>query len=383
MYCTQCGKKIEDESRYCKYCGAKIVPVGNRKQTNVQAPEQAMDHYKAAYTEKVRAGNTIIKAVSERTGSIRQNRRAVLLILAAVIIAAGIFLCVGLLNRRSAAYYAESEYGKHPVQEYLEMDLNATGGSVIVAPGGHVILSEQNPFRCSSVGDNGVMSGSYYDGEKSVLAIIKDGEIIQISDATDYGILCGSGKKLFYKEDESGTCFSYDTESGENKEIYSGAQIEYVSYDGNVIIFSDGYIKAGSKKPDIGYPFAQYLTASESGEKIYFNSFHTVHSYDENMAETGAESVCDFGVVNAIDKSEPNYVIATESSEALITARNTACTEILYSFDGDTYYYNTDKKEKRVIASGLTLYPLRKYLSIIILSSNQCLTLMNTTKRAL
>ena len=104
MYCTQCGKKIEDESRYCKYCGAKIVPVGNRKLKNVQAPEQAMDHYKAAYSEKARAGNTIIKAVSERTGSIRQNRRAVLLILAAVIIAAGIFLCVGLLNRRSAAY---------------------------------------------------------------------------------------------------------------------------------------------------------------------------------------------------------------------------------------------------------------------------------------
>ena len=360
MYCTQCGKKIEDESRYCKYCGAKIVPVGNRKQKNVQAPEQAMDHYKAAYTEKARAGNTIIKAISERSGSIRQNRRAMLLIPAAVIIAAGIFLCVGLLNRRSAAYYAESEYGKHPVQEYLEMDLNATGGSVIVAPGGHVILSEQNPFRCFSVGDNGVMSGEYYDEGKNVLAIIKDGEIIQISDATDYGILCGSGKKLFYKEDESGTCFSYDTESGENKEIYSGAQIEYVSYDGNVIIFSDGYIKAGSKKPDIGYPFAQYLTASESGEKIYFNSFHTVHSYDENMAETGAESVCDFGVVNAIDKSESNYVIATESSEALITARNTACTEILYSFDGDTYYYNADKKEKRVIASGLTLLPVEE-----------------------
>ena len=67
------------------------------------------------------------------------------------------------------------------VQEYLEMDLNATGGSVIVAPGGHVILSEQNPFRCFSVGDNGVMSGSYYDGEKSVLAIIKDGEISECS----------------------------------------------------------------------------------------------------------------------------------------------------------------------------------------------------------
>ena len=24
MFCVQCGKKIEDESRFCPYCGAEV-----------------------------------------------------------------------------------------------------------------------------------------------------------------------------------------------------------------------------------------------------------------------------------------------------------------------------------------------------------------------
>ena len=31
MFCVQCGKKIEDESRFCPYCGAEVVRIDRMK----------------------------------------------------------------------------------------------------------------------------------------------------------------------------------------------------------------------------------------------------------------------------------------------------------------------------------------------------------------
>ena len=229
-----------------------------------------------------------------------------------------------------------------------------------MTPGGNVVLSEQDSYDVLDAADNGVLAVQDYNGSEEVLAIIKDGETIQVSDVNNNGILCGSGKKLFYKDYESGTIYSYDVESGENAEIYKDAEIEYVSYDGNVICLSDGFVKVGSSEPVMRYPFTTYIGASDSGEQVYFNSYHSVEEYNVDMELTSSQSVCDFGVLNAKDSNVSNNIISTESSEAAITAHNSDFSEILYRYDGDTYFFSADKKDKQLVTSRTALIPVEE-----------------------
>ncbi len=252
------------------------------------------------------------------------------------------------------------EYNNTPKAEYLQIDLDYCNGSVVVTPGGNVVLSEQDSYDVLDAADNGVLAVQDYNGSEEVLAIIKDGETIQVSDVNNNGILCGSGKKLFYKDYESGTIYSYDVESGENAEIYKDAEIEYVSYDGNVICLSDGFVKVGSSEPVMRYPFTTYIGASDSGEQVYFNSYHSVEEYNVDMELTSSQSVCDFGVLNAKDSNVSNNIISTESSEAAITAHNSDFSEILYRYDGDTYFFSADKKDKQLVTSRTALIPVEE-----------------------
>ena len=70
------------------------------------------------------------------------------------------------------------EYNNTPKAEYLQIDLDYCNGSVVVTPGGNVVLSEQDSYDVLDAADNGVLAVQDYNGSEEVLAIIKDGEPI-------------------------------------------------------------------------------------------------------------------------------------------------------------------------------------------------------------
>ncbi|MBR4907018.1 MAG: zinc ribbon domain-containing protein [Clostridia bacterium] len=41
MYCSQCGKKLNDDAQFCWYCGAKVQPVEEHR----EASSQTNNHY--------------------------------------------------------------------------------------------------------------------------------------------------------------------------------------------------------------------------------------------------------------------------------------------------------------------------------------------------
>lgn len=40
MFCRECGKKIEDGTKYCTYCGTKILPIGELSKINLEKEDK-------------------------------------------------------------------------------------------------------------------------------------------------------------------------------------------------------------------------------------------------------------------------------------------------------------------------------------------------------
>ena len=45
MFCVQCGKKIEDESRFCPYCGAEVHGQSSTNGQNEDAESKKKEKY--------------------------------------------------------------------------------------------------------------------------------------------------------------------------------------------------------------------------------------------------------------------------------------------------------------------------------------------------
>ena len=169
--------------------------------------------------------------------------------------------------------------------------------------------------------------------------------------------LCGSGEKLFYRDTDK-KIYSYNIDTGEKQEIYENAYLDEVSYHGNIVTFGNGYCKVGDKEPFWGHPFSSYINVSDSGKQIYFNSsYHTTSGNDES------DSV-DFGVYDATsykynnNMPSANIIKTSESVWTSITAFNASHSEVLFNYDGDTYYYNDKDRGTHLICMDSLLYPV-------------------------
>ena len=56
MYCSKCGKQIDDSSKFCEYCGAAVAGVGNVQNTNVVYMPQQGTYQHVAPNNKKRHG---------------------------------------------------------------------------------------------------------------------------------------------------------------------------------------------------------------------------------------------------------------------------------------------------------------------------------------
>lgn len=45
MFCSSCGEKIDDTSKVCAYCGAKVTPIATKNVEEDYAPKEDKNHY--------------------------------------------------------------------------------------------------------------------------------------------------------------------------------------------------------------------------------------------------------------------------------------------------------------------------------------------------
>jgi len=343
--CRKCGASLLPDARFCLKCGS---PVGTVSPTNHQLTPKP-----ASFTREEK------RVQKRKKQSIWYIAIAVFLITAIV----GTFI-FSTFNRNN-----ESSYNNRYRYTVMELEKGAFGDNhdnILIDSEGNIITVNAKSLHLSYIGDNGVAAGSTYKGDETnsdeSLFIIKDGQYIEItnkvasSSEMDFQ-LCGSGKKLFYRETDE-KIYSYDIENGITSEIHEGTYIEFVSYDGNVVTFGDEYCKIGDKSAFWAASFANYVGASDSGKNVYFNK-----AYHRGGNGGDGSNRVEFAVINAASHKDgyfPNEYIINESESIYtsITAHNNDYSEILFEYDGDTYFYNNKKRRKTLICNNALLYPV-------------------------
>ena len=342
--CRKCGASLLPDARFCLKCGS---PVGTVSPTNHQLTPKPV-----SFTREEK------RVQKRKKQSIWYIAIAVFLITAIV----GTFI-FSTFHRNN-----ESSYNNRYRYTVMELEKGESGDNhdnILIDSEGNIITINAKRLYLSYIGDNGVAAGLTYKGDGTnsdeSLFIIKDGQYIEITnkvvgnDKRDFQ-LCGSGKKLFYKETNE-KIYSYDTENGITSEIHEGTYIDFVSYDGNVVTFDDEYCKIGDKSAFWAAPFANYEGVSDSGKNVYFNKYyHTTIGDDESYR-------AEFAVINAASHKDgyfPDEYIINESESIYtgITAHNNDYSEILFEYDGDTYFYNNKKRRKTLICNNAFLCPV-------------------------
>ena len=360
--CRKCGRTLPPGSRFCELCGTPV-------QTTISPPNYQM-RPKTVLSEGIRENREKKEQIQKR---VNQSRRSAIIPLSiiVVLIGAGLFyIFIHTVFRKNNG----SDYKNRYRYNVATFSRKGSDEKILIDSEGNTIASKNRRSNIMFIGDNGISAGISYEilpdgtlsSEKIILFIIKEGQYIEITDKlfSEYSAafqLCGSGKKLFYQETDE-KIYSYDTENGRRSEIYEGSSLRTVSYNGEVIIFSDGYCKMGKKEPFCVSFYPSYVeAASDSGKHVYFNEL-----YQTRSGNAESQSV-DFSVANAASYKEdgvvptPYKISRSESIYSRITAHNTDFNEILFEYDGDTYYYNDKKQSKTLICSGALLYPVEGF----------------------
>ena len=372
MYCRHCGKWLPDEAKFCTACGNRIdhVEQSGTQENSVQKPER---QEKAA----------------------RSAKKPVLIIVLIILAAATVIAAVGILLYTGRKADSSSEKEKEEIlndsgsgekeEKKTDFDSQETvsnasflfydtddAKSCIVDSYGRVITFDNYYPDFESVGDNGVLAGeAYSNGQKQELFIIKDGEKIVVdeiegdSGQLDYE-LSGSGEKLIYCIPGKGV-YSYDTDSGSVKVLDEGEEmpdygvIRGVSYHGSVVLFGNSYIsieRIQDGKPFWGAMFARYLAASDDAGHVFYNaSYQTTSGSGENEDVRKSVDFLETVVPRNYDPDSntsptSNTIMTSESIYAGILAHTSDYAEILFGYDGDTYYYK-DQEKTRLTTGGI------------------------------
>ena len=287
--------------------------------------------------------------------------KSIISLLAVLIFCISLTACAGKSDPKSSA----SVYDISSRKDYLTFRSAERDCTYFIHPDGSTSSVPSEYAFITDIADNGaaVVFGSDH------LYLLKDGNntLVYSGPQNSNCVLCTSGRKLIYQNNS--TMVSYDVESGESSEICEideyGPYIDYVSYDGNVICFSNDTVSIGEEEPDACYNFAKWAGASDSGKRIYYNSSYNVMDYGGIVERYPGTDFHDFGVLKSTKVKNGNFPRATllyerAASPVSITAHNADFSKILFYFEGDTYYYDAKNKRKSAVVSGLMLVPVEE-----------------------
>ena len=327
MFCIKCGAELTNDMLFCPFCGAPVQTTVNPQLSNIKNVVNA-------------------DGVNLRKKKGRWQKKHIFAISSVIIITIVVVILSYLTFNPIKS--DGSEYSNRNKYEVMAIGLNDTDDVILIDSKGNVFSDEFEDIL--GIGDNGIIAGL----TSNSLFIIKDSEYLEVTNRnnlyengsyTPAIKLCGSGEKLFYADSEK-TIYSYDTKTEKVTEIYTGELLDIISYHGNVVTFLDGYCKIGDGKPFVPTTFIrQYKGISDSGKNIYYEQD------DYNR---------DFKVYDG--KLHSNTTIHQSDTIGFnILAHNALYSELLYSYNGDTYYYIKDSKT--LVCMDAALYPLEGIMS--------------------
>ena len=409
VYCKYCGEKLPDDARFCSSCGNRVddqsQPDRSRSDDRSQPDRSRSDDYwqpggkpingndrpnGSRADDRVQLRREEIPTRTERRPESRQVKapepvKKSRLPLGLIILAAAVLLAVigGILflgrSKGTSSFLtgasesdADSLFEKKGLGSYLYFE--GENEQCIVDSDGRVVSFGPEYPDFTSVGDNGVLAGMVStEGQKEQLFIIKDGEKIVVHEKEKdsrsiYFKLCASGEKLVYYIPETGL-YSYDTEDettkvlDEGEDLINYGYIQGMSYHGSVVWLGNSYLsceRIQEGRPFWAAPFASYLAASDDAEHVLFNSSYQTTSGDGETEDV--RNSVDFQELSVPRKYDPDSgqfpsshtIMTSESIYTSILAHNQDYSEILYAYDGDTYYYK-DQEKTRLTTGGILI----------------------------
>ena len=302
MFCNKCGNKLDDESLFCPYCGAKVKSINDNIDGTTYAENNVPFEIDNGLNETAINYINVNEDISpiRRSNVRRKNKPALLVAIAGIIVVIGIGLFLTLSGKKNSSFDTASQ-----------CNLNNNG---------NLTYNSKSIFCIGKYNDS--------DDEKSIYSTA----------------LNGTGKKLLQSDTNI-----YRLRVTEDKLYYAGSKDSTItigcmnldgSEDTTLISFpdtGDGTVSGMQQYKDklyFAYAKSIYAVPLTGGEKE-----KVISSSDSFLIYEG----CIYYSANSIVKK---YDIKKETEEELFKAK----AENLTIYD-NSLYYNTDK--------GLYFYSLK------------------------
>lgn len=325
MFCSNCGKQLEDGVNFCKYCGAPTshpeMPVSepagtpSKKHENRVVPEQPA-----------------ITAKSTKT-KVRRNVVLPVALIAVIAVVAGVLF---LRNMGGNGASASQSYAIPELPDVLGLskyDDNGNYSNYYVE--GQALVSVPDNYYGWDVqmAEDGTMAMRSYDGNGFL--IYRAGEKIgEIPSPVEYYYLCGSGEKIVYGTNNENS-YLWDISAGKSSLISDTYRSWGISYDGSTLDMGQYYSKNGQEliwainpvmSPDGKYVYCLGLwhrTETDETNEYYVSVSVIINGTSHTVFEGDLEPDGYYPYCNCIAYSK-DYK------------------EILFSVHNDIYYFSVE-----------------------------------------
>ncbi len=335
MFCSNCGKQLEDGARFCKYCGAST----SHLDTPVPEPTDKSSIMRKNHIaqEKPVADSTTVKT---------KARRGIILsvvLIAAIALVAGVFLARSMRGSGDDSAISKSDsaasksYALPELPDALtfyKYDENGNHSRYFVE--GQTLVTIPDNRQDAQLAEDGTMAMRHRDGGS--VQVYRNGEQIgEIPEPVGYFYLSGSGKKIVYGTTEENS-YLWDVSNGESTLVSDTYRSKGISYDGNMLDMGQYYSRNGGKP--IWMYFSYIRDMSPDGKYVYYGE-----SY-KNTSSDGTEQ--NFSVFCVMIDGEKHELLSYSDPDyyPFIIACSQDYREVLFAFKDDIYYFSIEEAAK-------------------------------------
>ena len=234
-------------------------------------------------------------------------------------------------------------------------------------------LSEKDGFAMS--GENGRFA--IQEEENGEVRIYSNGNTWQTLEApVSYFFLSGDGNTLIYGTTDENT-WKWDLIAGKKEELDDGSAAYSVSYDGSTVFYGRTYQRGNGEKKYIG-DMGHMVVSSEDGKVFLYREYFT------RTTNGVSQKIYNFGIHEGEGKDEIIFSAPDPDYDIMLIAYTPDCSEILFSYQKDVYYFSLPDAKKsgsysarRVAGSGSGyLVGLRNVKNVTELSATWDSTVM-------
>lgn len=318
MYCSNCGKQLEEGIHFCKYCG---MAVSRSESSSLKRTDDYGIKKAGEFEEK--------EPISDAAALKRKRKIKSMAALALIVITV---IAVWAVKKDTDSDVVMNSYSLPEFPDMLMLNAYEYGYGYNESMGiyeyhnmsvSKLLVDGQNcltlPKECRNVqlAENGTIA--IKDNDSSGVLIYREGmQIGEIPKPVEYFVLCGSGEKIVYGTTGENS-YLWDIAGSKSDLISNTYGSKGISYDGSMLDM-DSYGRSRS-----------ILSMSSDGRYVYYSE-----GYWETSSDGTEQFYCGFGVLIA---GEFHTLLCS-----LYAPRIIACSqdyrEVLFSFKDDIYYFS-------------------------------------------